>query len=139
MSDPNPQIRSIPRDCTAARARLATAQRFADSAAVRGLHPEASFILYYDAARNALSAVLSVAGIRVVEGRGAHAITIREAGRLLGPTLRREIIAIDGARVARNRTEYDAQPVGQHQVGSIRRATLTILDACRRHVEGGCP
>ena len=49
------------------------------------------------------------------------------------------IIAIDGARVARNRTEYDAQPVGQQQVAAIRRAIRAILIACQRYVDRGCP
>jgi hypothetical protein len=71
----------------------------------RGLLPEASFVLLHDAARNALSAVLTAAGRRVVEGRGAHAITIREAGRLLDVTHEHEIVSIEGARVARNRTD----------------------------------
>ena len=84
MTGPSPQIRSVPRDCSAARARLASAERFAQSAEAAGLHPEATFVLLYDAARNALSAVLTAGGIQVVEGRGAHAVTIREAGRLLG-------------------------------------------------------
>jgi hypothetical protein len=82
--------------------------------------------------------VLTAAGIQVVEGRGAHAVTIREAGRLLGTASRREIIAIDGARVARNRTEYDAQPVGKHQIVALRRATGAILVACRGYVDRSC-
>jgi hypothetical protein len=139
MSGPRSLVRSVPRDCVAARARLASAERFAESAAIPGLHPEASSVLYYDSARNALSAVLAVAGVQVVEGRGAYAVTIREAGRLLDPGARTDIIAIDSARVARNRTEYDAQPVGQHQVAAIRLATLAILVSCRSHVNRGCP
>jgi len=79
-------------------------------------------VLCYDATRNALAAVLSALGKRVGEGRGAHALTIREAGKALGPAHRRAIIAIEAARVARNRTEYDAQPVTQAQLESLKDA-----------------
>lgn len=114
------EIRATRPDCAAARRRLAAADKFAESANLEGLHPEAAYVLCYDATRNALAAVLSALGKRVGEGRGAHALTIREAGKALGPAHRRAIIAIEAARVARNRTEYDAQPVTQAQLGRSR-------------------
>lgn len=132
------RVLSVALDCDGARARMATASRFAASAHVAGLHPEASYVLFYDAARNALSAVLGVAGKRVSDGRGAHAVTISEAGRLLGATHRAAMLAIDGARVARNRTEYDAQPVSHQQLDGIRLATTAVLDAAQAYVELHC-
>ena len=78
------QLRSAQPDCEGARMRLDAAERFSKSAGVTGLHREAAYVLYYHAARNALSAVLTALGKRVGDGRGAYAVTIREAGRALG-------------------------------------------------------
>lgn len=132
-------MRAIPVDCNAATERLGAAVRFAESASVAGLHPEASFVLLYDAARNALSAVLAAAGKRVSDGRGAHALTIAEAGRVLGADQRAAIVAIDGARVARNRTEYDAQPVSRQQLEGLEAATQALLFAARAFLDAKCP
>ena len=132
------EVRSIEPDCAGARARLAAAQRFAESALTTGLHAEASFVLLYDAARNGLSAVLAAAGKRVSDGRGAHAITIAEAGRILGPAHGDAIVMIDGARIARNRTEYDAQPVSRQQLEGLRSAAHSILQASRSYVDLHC-
>ena len=133
------RVLSVAPDCDGARARMATAARFAASARVAGLHAEASYVLFYDAARNALGAILCVAGKRVSDGRGAHAVTISEAGRILGATHRAAMVTIDGARVARNRTEYDAQPVSCQQLDGIRRAATALLDAAQAYVELHCP
>jgi hypothetical protein len=62
-----------------------------ESAEVAGLHPEASYVLLYDAARNCLSAVLAATGKRVSEGRGAHLVTITEAGRILASEPRSQV------------------------------------------------
>ena len=132
------RVRSVAPDCEAGRARLAAAARFAESAQVHGLHAEAGYVLFYDAARNALSAVLAVAGRRVSDGRGAHAVTISEAGRILGPSHRAAIITIDGARIARNRTEYDAQPISRQQLDAIQHASQAMLDVARAYVDLQC-
>ena len=132
------RLQSVAPDCAGGRARLAIAARFAESAQVGGLHAEASYVLLYDAARNALSAVLAVAGRRVSDGRGAHAVTISEAGRILGPNHRSAIVNIDGARVARNRTEYDAQPISRQQLDAIRDAARALLDAARAYLDLHC-
>ncbi|HEV2952701.1 MAG TPA: hypothetical protein VG015_01250 [Candidatus Dormibacteraeota bacterium] len=64
------EVKRIAPDCPGARARLAAAERFAQSADSTGLHPEAAYVLRYDAARNALAAVLAAVGTRVGDGRG---------------------------------------------------------------------
>jgi hypothetical protein len=73
------------------------------------------------------------------DGRGAHWLTIREAGRALGPELRAVIAIVDSARVSRNRTEYDAQPVSQAQLEALQQATSAVLVAVREFIEGKCP
>ena len=138
MADGRAEVRTAPRDCAAAARRLAAASKFAESAGASDLHAEASFVLYYDAARNALAAVLASEGKRVTDGRGAHALTIREAGKALGPKAQDLIPVLDAARVTRNATEYDAQPVTEAQLESVRATALALLDAAREVVDRRC-
>jgi hypothetical protein len=55
-----------------------------------------------------------------------------------GEAQRRAIIAMEAARIARNRAEYEAQPVTGAQLDSIRWSTAEVLAAAHAFVRNRC-
>jgi hypothetical protein len=131
------QVVNTPPDC-AARDFLEVARRFFADAGTAGLGSESAYILYYDAARNAVSAILAAAGRRVRGGTGAHHVAIAAAGDLLGKEHERTIAGLDAARSQRNQVSYDAWDVSGGDVEALREDAADCIAAAEDYVRTAC-
>ena len=129
------RVEPVPPDVAEAKRRLAQARRHYDSALVRGLDSESSYILLYSAAHNAATAALVATGRRVTSGDRAHAVLLGEAGRLLGPAGSGVVDRLDRARRQRNRVAYEAGEVTRAQLESLRKAAAEAIEAVKDFLE----
>jgi len=128
-----------PPDCAAARDFLDVAHRFFADAGTAGLGSESAYILYYDAARNAVSAILAAAGRRVRGGTGTHHVAISAAGELLGDPHERMIAGLDAARSRRNQVSYEAWDVSGGDVEALSADAAHCIAAAEDFVRAACP
>lgn len=129
---------NTPPDCAAAGDFLEVARRFYTDAGTAGLGSESAYILYYDAARNAVSAILAAAGRRVRGGTGAHHVAIAAAGDLLGKKHERMVVGLDDARSRRNQVSYDAWDVSGGDVEALREDAADCIAIAEDFVRAAC-
>ena len=131
------RVTAAPADCGRANAHLVRAQELARSAAVVGLGAEASFLLMYYAADNAVSSVLAAAGRRVTTGLNHHQVAIVEALAIMGES-GPVTSAIETARRNRNHVSYDVRPVTAIQLKALTTACADVLKLARAYVASQC-
>lgn len=121
-----------------AEAVVATARRHVTTARVLAgtADREMAFTAAYDGARKALTAVLSVHGLRVRPVGGAHRNTGLAAGAFVtSPAL----AEFEWMRQVRNATEYpseDRPGASAQDVQEGIEAATAIVEACARHLRG---
>ena len=102
-------LRRIPVDLDRARQRLDSAGRSLALGQMADF-PDLGLTLAYDAIRKAAAALLEAHGLRAATRGGAHAVTIREAARILAGTDERAATRLgelgDVLRRLRNTAEY---------------------------------
>ncbi|NKY11102.1 HEPN domain-containing protein [Cellulomonas hominis] len=124
-------IASVPN----ARYLLAESRRhLASSALLADVDVSLAFLAAYDAARQALTAILMAQGLRVTGGDGGHAVLL-DAVRPQFPTQRAILQEFDWMRQTRNATQY---PDFEHptatpaDVAEARTAAASIVDLADR-------
>ena len=114
-----------------AESYLAQARKhLAAAALVRSLDPAGAFTLCYDAARQALAAVLINQGLKP-RGLGAHAILLDVVFAQLEPPRQKEIREFDWMRRLRNDTQYpnpDSASAAVDDVDQAIPAAQAIVD-----------
>ncbi len=140
----NPIIDDLVRDGSfeAVAADSATAQRILDEARrhvaaarqIATLDPSGAYVLCYDAARKAVSAVLLAGGYRAMSVPGAHAATARAAFSFgASEAEQNRLRQLDQMRRHRNRSEYGVRSFSaQETEGAIDLAEWIIEFAHQR-------
>lgn len=130
------RLEQVEPDEAVARAVLAEADRHLASAeTILATDPDGAYALLYDAARKAVTAVMSARGLRATNRPGAHAAVVAFANaEMTGLGADDAIAAFDRLRRTRNHSEYGALPLGAQQVaadlgtvGEIVRAAGSAL------------
>ena len=120
---------AVPADPTSARKILDEARRHVAAARqIGGLDPSGAYVLSYDAARKAISAVLLAGGYRAMSVPGAHVAIARAAVSFGASEVERSRLRqLDQMRRHRNRSEYGVRSFSaQETVGAIDLATWII-------------
>jgi hypothetical protein len=121
-----------------ADAMLAQARRYVASARlVAPTDPDAGFVLAYDAARKALTAVLETQGLRPTS-RGGHIALIDAVMAQLDPPLGTTLRTVDRMRTRRNRIEYpapDVPPVSEDELAETLPKVEAILDVAFKVID----
>lgn len=136
---PPPPLTTVPPDCMRARALLGQCDTFLADARQASLSNEGRFMLSYDAARNAASALLVAAGWKTPNKAGAHQIAIDAAGDILGSRHASLITDMQAARVRRNDTGSRAWSVSEGDLAEMLRIAEEFIRAARTHIAGICP
>lgn len=123
------RVVAVPPDKEAVARGLKQARGHLASARAAGVDEESRYLLLYQAALKAVSALLLSAGRRVTEGRGSHALRIREARKLLPSGMAELLDEIDLERRTRNRVAYEWGRVSGYELESADEATEELLDA----------
>jgi uncharacterized protein (UPF0332 family) len=95
-----------------------------------------AFVTAYDAARKALTAILSVQGLRARGGDGGHAVLL-DAVRPQFPDHRQQLQRFDWMRTLRNQSEYpdfDAPTISQQDVTDAIRFGESIVELAELYV-----
>ena len=128
-------VEAVPADRTTARRILDAARRHVAAAGqIKSLDRSGSYVLCYDAARKAISALLLAGGYRVMSVPGAH-VAIAKAAVSLGSTEseRRRLRQLDQMRRHRNRSEYGVRSFSaQETEGAFDLATWIVAFAHSR-------
>lgn len=135
---PPPPLTRVPPDCTRARVLLGQCDTFLTDARQTALSNESRFMLSYDAARNAVSALLVAAGWKPPNRAGAHQIAIDAAGDILGAGHDALITDMQAARTRRNDTGYRAWAVSDGDLAEMLRVAEAFIGAARDHVTRIC-
>jgi hypothetical protein len=120
---------AVPADATSARRILDEARRHvAGASQIATLDPSGAYVLCYDAARKAISAVLLAGGYRAMSVAGAHAATARAAVSFGSNGVERSRLRqLDQMRRHRNRSEYGVRSFSAQETdGAIDLATWII-------------
>lgn len=136
---PPPPLTRVPPDCPRAEALLLQCDRFLADARHTALSNESRFMLSYDAARNAVSALLVAAGWKPPNRAGAHQIAIDAAGDVLGGDSASLITDMQSARTRRNDTGYRAWSVSNGDLAEMLRVADAFITAARDHIARICP
>lgn len=120
-----------------ADAIIGQARRYVASAKmINSTDPDAAYVLLYDAARKALTAVLENQGLRATS-RGGHIALIDAVAAQLDPPLGAKLRTVDRMRVRRNRVEYPAPevpPVTEDEVAETLPKVETVLEVAAKVV-----
>ena len=121
------RVERVTPDIAAAWERVAEAKvHLASSVTLAGSDPALAYVALYDAARKAITAHMQANGYRATNRLGAHQAVALYAEATLGTgTALPHIRAFDRMRRARNRSEYDNQPI-----------TERLLSTDRQHAQG---
>lgn len=109
----------------------------ASAATIVAGDPSGAFVLAYDAARKALSAILVNQGLRA-GGDGAHAVLLEAVRAQLDPPLGSTFAPFGWMRPLRNHTEYPVpdQPVAQAEdVDEAIPAAAAMVEAAARIID----
>ncbi len=120
---------AVPADPASARRILDEARRHVAAARqIATLDPSGAYVLCYDAARKAISAVLLAGGYRAMSVPGAHVAIARAAVSFGASEVERSRLRqLDQMRRHRNRSEYGVRSFSaQETVGAIDLATWII-------------
>ncbi|MFI7067959.1 HEPN domain-containing protein [Kribbella sp. NPDC050124] len=121
-----------------ADAMLAQARRYVASAQlVAPTDPDAGYVLAYDAARKALTAVLENQGLRTTS-RGGHIALIDAVTAQLDPPLGTTLRTANRMRTRRNRIEYpapDVPPVTEDELAETLPKVEAILDIATKVID----
>ena len=123
-------LEPVEADAEVARELLAEAQRHLSSAAqIAAGDPNGAYQLLYDAARKALLAHMSAAGLRVVKGKpGAHETTGRYGSAALS-SASEALANFDRMRRNRNRSEYELRFFDDDEVANDLEHARAIVAA----------
>ncbi|MGW0228561.1 HEPN domain-containing protein [Actinopolymorpha singaporensis] len=117
---------------------LAQADRYLSSAeTLTPTDPDGAYVLAYDAARKALTAVLENQGLRPTT-RGGHVALIDAVAAQLVPPLGGVLKPVDRMRARRNRVEYPDEgvpPVTPQEIAETLPKVKAVIDAARKVVE----
>ena len=122
-------FQAVPADPTSARKILDEAQRHVRAAGqIAGLDRSGAYVLCYDAARKAISAVLLAGGYRAMSVPGAHVAIARAAVSFGASEVERgRLRQLDQMRRHRNRSEYGVRSFSAQETdGAIDLATWII-------------
>lgn len=110
---------------------LAEAQRHLSSAErIASTDPNGAYQLLYDAARKALLAHMSAAGLRVVKGKpGAHETTGRYGNAALSSSATDSLANFDRMRRNRNRSEYELRFFDDDEIANDLEHARAIVAA----------
>ena len=124
-------LRRVEADPGLARAELATARKHLDTAeSSRDEDEVAALAVAYEGARKAITAHMRARGLRAVGGEGAQARVGEYAQAALDdPDLASHLRAFDRMRRLRNRSQYDALPVDDADVGYALEHARAIVEA----------
>lgn len=133
------RLQRVPASRKHAEALVAQARRYLGSARlVTATDPDAAFVLAYDAARKALTAILENQGLRPTS-RGGHVSLVDAVIAQLDPPLGATLRPVDRMRTRRNRVEYPSEDVGPvteaevaetlPKVEAVIEAAVKVLDA----------
>ena len=111
-------LETVTSDPPTARRILEEAARHVEAAQrIATVDPGGAYVLSYDAARKAISAVLLASGYRAMAVPGAHYAIARAAISLgSGPEEKSLLRRLDRMRRERNRSEYGIRPFGRQEV-----------------------
>ncbi|HKY47885.1 MAG TPA: HEPN domain-containing protein [Acidimicrobiia bacterium] len=126
---------AVPADPASARRILDEARRHVAAARqIATLDPSGAYVLSYDAARKAVSAVLLAGGYRAMSVPGAHAATARAAFSFGASEVEQNRLRqLDQMRRHRNRSEYGVRSFSaQETEGAIDLAEWIIEFAHQR-------
>jgi hypothetical protein len=129
------RAQEVPVDIAKAYRYLTVAVRLLADSDQEALSPEARYTLAYDAARNAITATLRAAGMRVAAGSHAHVVTFTTAKQLLGGEHVTMLQRLDDVRRVRHEIEYDTREVSIMEFEAILEPTRAIIDAATRYVD----
>lgn len=129
------KIVQVPVDVAAAYRHIAVAVRMFGDSELDSLSNEARYTLAYDAARNAIAAVLRASGKRVTVGARAHVVMFVAARSLLGAEHIDAVRRLDDMRRIRHEIEYDTRDVSRAEVDAMRTPAQAIIDAATRYVD----
>lgn len=114
-----------------ADAMLEQARRYVASARLlAAADPDAGYVLAYDAARKALTAILENQGLRPTS-RGGHIAVIDAATAQLDPPMGSTLRTVSRMRTRRNRVEYpgpDVAPVTEEELLETLPKVDDVLD-----------
>ncbi|WP_020579811.1 HEPN domain-containing protein [Actinopolymorpha alba] len=117
---------------------LAQARRYASSARkLVSTDPDGAYVLAYDAARKALTAVLENQGLRPTS-RGGHVVVIDAVTAQLDPPLGQILRPVDRMRSRRNRVEYpdvNVPEVTQQEVAETLPKVDAVLDTAAKVID----
>lgn len=129
------RLQQVPASRDHADAMIAQARRYLASARlVTSTDADASFVLAYDAARKALTAVLENQGLRPTS-RGGHVALIDAVIAQLDPPLGAQLRPVDRMRARRNRVEYpsaDVAPITTDEIDETLPKVAAVLDVAER-------
>lgn len=132
------RLQRVPPSREHADAMLAQAYRYVTSARmVRSTNPDAAFVLAYDAACKALTAVLENEGLRPTS-RGGHVALIDAVTAQLDPPLGSTLRPVGRMRARRNRIEYpsfDVPPVSEAEVAETLPKVEAVLAAAAKVID----
>jgi hypothetical protein len=107
------RIETVPADVPAGWARLEESKiHLNSSSALAKSDPTMAYVVLYDAARKAVTALMLATGYRATNRPGAHqAVALYAQAVLTGAPTLPHVRAFDRMRQVRNRSEYEHQPI----------------------------
>jgi hypothetical protein len=135
-------LQRVPASREHAETMLAQARQYAASARLLApTNPDASYVLAYDAARKALTAVLENQGLRPTS-RGGHIAVIDAVTAQLDPPLGSTLRTVGRMRTRRNRVEYpgpDVAPVTEDELAETLPKVDAVLDLATKVLDSMPP
>jgi hypothetical protein len=112
----------------AARHLLAAAQ-------IAEIDRAGSYVLWYDASRKAIAAILLASGFRVTAASGSHAAVAEAAVSLASSEDERtHLRELDRMRRQRNRSEYGLRSFGAKEIAKASETARWIVDFAQRRL-----
>jgi hypothetical protein len=132
------RLQRVPASREHADSMIAQARRYVASARlVASTDADAGYVLAYDAARKALTAVLENQGLRPTS-RGGHIALIDAVTAQLDPPLGATLRPVDRMRTRRNRIEYpapDVPPVTADELAETLPKVEAVIDVAAKVVD----
>lgn len=125
------RIETVQADIPAAWARLEESKvHLESSSALATSDPTMAYVVLYDAARKAITALMLATGYRATNRPGAHhAVGLYAQAVLTDTPMPTHVRAFDRMRQVRNRSEYEHQPITERLLTADLAHATAIVSA----------
>lgn len=128
------ELEPVEPDAARAQDLVVQGRRFLEDADRDATHLESAVILYWSACISAMDALLAVAGLRVGNGEGSHAVRVEGARSVLGAGFGDLCDRLDEWRRERHGVSYAAITPAAADVAAMQTDARDILAAAEGHV-----